>query len=78
MLQWFGDKSTQIIYNDLVDEKFVSIIFNLKTKDKIILPLAIYALSSDSKFALCIDNERHYKLGEVIVMMVFTIKKKKK
>ncbi|MDC3315654.1 hypothetical protein OAV81_02790 [Candidatus Thioglobus sp.] len=60
MLQWFGDKNTQIIYNDLVDEKFVSIIFNLKTKDKIVLPLAIYTLSNDSKFALCIDNERHY------------------
>jgi hypothetical protein len=60
MLQWFGDKNKQIIYNDLVDEKFVSIIFNLKTKNKIILPMAIYTLSSDSKFALCIDNERHY------------------
>ena len=60
MLQWFGDKNNQIIYNDLVDNKFVSIIYDIKTKEKTILPMAIYTLSSDNKFALCIDNERHY------------------
>lgn len=60
MLQWFGDKNSQIIYNDLVDNKFVSIVYNLNTKEKITLPMAIYTLSSDNNFALCIDNERHY------------------
>jgi hypothetical protein len=60
MLQWFGNKNDQVIYNDIVDDKFVSIIFDLKKEEKTILPMAIYALSSDSQFALCIDNERHY------------------
>jgi hypothetical protein len=60
MLQWFGDKNGQIIYNDLLDHKFVSIIFDLNTSKKTVLPMAIYQLSPDSKFALCIDNERHH------------------
>jgi hypothetical protein len=60
MLQWHGDRDGQIIYNDLINNKFVSIIYNIHTGEKTVLQMAIYALSHDSKFALCIDNERHY------------------
>lgn len=60
MLQWYGDKNNQIIYNDLINNRFVAIIFNLNTYQKQILPMAIYTLSSNSAFALCIDNERHH------------------
>jgi hypothetical protein len=60
MLQWFGDKNTNIIYNDLVDRKFVSIIMDINTKEKTILPMSIYSLSPSNEFALCIDYERHY------------------
>lgn len=61
MLQWLGnDCNSKIIYNDRIDNKFVSVIFDLDTKIKTILPMAYYSASSDGDFALCIDNERHY------------------
>ena len=60
MLQWFGNRNTKIIYNDLLDGKFVSIIYDLENNITQVLPMAIYTLASDSKFALCIDNERHH------------------
>lgn len=60
MLQWYGSRDSNIIYNDLINNKFVSIIYNIYTGKKSLLSMAIYALSHDSKFALCIDNERHY------------------
>jgi hypothetical protein len=59
MLQWFGDGETQIIYNDLVNNKFVTIIFDMDTCKKNILPMAYYSASGDGRFLLCIDNERH-------------------
>ena len=59
MLQWLGDSETQIIYNDLVNNKFVTVIFDLVTHLKTVLPLAYYSSSSDGTFLLCIDNERH-------------------
>jgi hypothetical protein len=60
MLQWFGDKNTHIIYNDLVDGEFKAIVFNIVECQKNILSMAFYTLAPDSRFALCIDNERHY------------------
>jgi hypothetical protein len=60
MLQWFGkghDKN--IIYNDRVENKFVTIIMNVDTKEKNILPMAYYTASTNGDFVLCIDNERH-------------------
>jgi len=60
MLQWYGNKNSQIIYNDIIDNKFVSIVYNLLTRNKRVLPMAIYSLSSNGNFALCIDNERHH------------------
>ncbi|RLA07951.1 MAG: hypothetical protein DRQ51_04240 [Gammaproteobacteria bacterium] len=60
MLQWFGnDYDTKIIYNDRIDDKFVTIIFDTQTKEKEILPMAYYTASSAGDFILCIDNERH-------------------
>ncbi|WP_171354658.1 hypothetical protein [Vibrio coralliilyticus] len=60
MLQWYGDKNTKVIYNDLIDGQFSSVVLDINTLDKTTLPLSIYTLSSDSSFALCIDNERHH------------------
>jgi hypothetical protein len=61
MLQWLGKEYNQkIIYNDRLDDKFVSVIFDIETKEKYILPMAYYTASSDGDFVLCIDNERHY------------------
>lgn len=61
MLQWLGpDFKKKIIFNDRIDNKFVSVIMDIKTGEKCILPLAIYSVSTDGKYALCIDNERHF------------------
>ena len=61
MLQWVGPEfNKQIIYNDRVDNKFVSIIMDIETREKTILPMAVYTVRSDGKYALCIDNERHF------------------
>ena len=60
MLQWFADGSDyRIIYNDIVNNKFVTIIFNIKTLEQKILPMSYYTMSSHGDFVLCIDNERH-------------------
>ena len=60
MFQWLGnDYDTNIIYNDRVDNKFVSVIMDVKTKEKKILPMAYYTASNAGDFVLCIDNERH-------------------
>ena len=61
MLQWLGpDYQRKIIYNDKVNEKFVSIVLDIRDNEKKILEMAYYDVSLDGKFALCIDNERHY------------------
>lgn len=61
MLQWLGpDHNNKIIYNDLVDGVFSSVIFNISNTEKQILPMAVYSVFSDGSKALCIDNERHH------------------
>lgn len=61
MLQWLAPKyDEKIIYNDRVDGQFVTVIFDIKTKEKSFFPMAYYTMSSTGDFALCIDNERHY------------------
>ena len=61
MLQWLGPKfEDQIIYNDKIGNKFSSIILNIKTKKKIILPLPIYDIDFNGKLAICVDQERHF------------------
>ena len=60
MLQWFGSEyESKIIFNDRIDNKFKTVIFDISTKEKTILPMAYYTLSSMGDFLLCIDNERH-------------------
>jgi hypothetical protein len=61
MLQWLAPSyDSKIIYNDRRSGKFISVILNIETKVEDILPMSFYTISSDGKFALCIDNERHY------------------
>ncbi len=61
MLQWLGPKfEDEIIYNDKIENKFSSIILNIKTKKKIILPLPIYDIDLNGKSAICVDQERHF------------------
>jgi len=61
MLQWIGpDFSTKVIYNNRIDNKFVSVLIDLESRQKKFFPMAVYALHPHGKTALCIDNERHY------------------
>ena len=61
MLQWRGPTfDREIIYNDIRDNRFVSLCLNLETNEERALPMAVYSVSSDGKWAVCIDNERHY------------------
>lgn len=61
MLQWLGpDHDSRIIFNDLIDGKFVSVILDVETKEKSVCSMAVYAVFPDGKGALCIDNERHH------------------
>lgn len=58
MLQWIPGSKEEIIWNDRVAAGFVSRIYNLKTKTIRTLPKAIYTLSPDGNYALCVDFDR--------------------
>jgi len=57
MAHWLG-KENQFIYNDLVDGKFVSIIFDVATKTKRMLPHPVAAVTSDGEWAISINYAR--------------------
>ncbi len=60
MLQWIPTVSeTQIIYNDRISDRFVSIILDVKTKEKRTLPRPIYTISNDGKSALSLNFSRN-------------------
>ncbi len=61
MLQWVGpDFSKNIIFNDRIAGEFVSVLMDVDTKETTILPMAVYSVAASGKYAVCIDNERHY------------------
>jgi Tol biopolymer transport system component len=54
------DHEDRIIYNDLIEGKYSSVICSINGRDRQVLPMPIYTISSDGRFALCIDQERHH------------------
>ena len=59
MAYWLGcDPNRKFIYNDLVDGKFVSIIIDIETKEKKIIPYPVSAVSPDGKWAISINYAR--------------------
>lgn len=50
--------NTQFIFNDLVDGKFVSVVFDLTTMKRRVLPLPVSAVSPDGKWAVSINFAR--------------------
>lgn len=63
MLQWLGpDYSSNILYNDYRNGKYISVILNIKTMNEKIIPAPVYTVSSDGKFALTLDFSRLYNL----------------
>ena len=59
MAHWLGTApQTQFIFNDLVDGKFVSVIFDMATKTRRIVPFPVSAVSPDGKWAVSINYAR--------------------
>lgn len=52
MLQWMPGSNTDVIYNDREGDHFISIIQNVFTGDKRVIPHAVYAISPDGRFAV--------------------------
>jgi len=60
-LQWLSPEfDKEIIYNKVIDNSFVSVIYNLETKKKRVIPFPIYVVHPNGKEALGINYERHY------------------
>lgn len=63
MAQWLGpDFSTRIIYNDLRDEKYCSVILDVFTGVERTLPVPVYTVSNDGNTALSLDFSRLHSL----------------
>ena len=63
MAQWLGpDFSTHILYNDLRDGMYCSIVLNIEDMSERILPMPVYTVSSDGKTALSLDFSRLHSL----------------
>ena len=63
MAQWLGpDFSSRVLYNDLRDGKYCSVILDVYTGEEKVLPLPVYTLSADGKTALSLDFSRLHSL----------------
>ncbi len=61
MLQWvLKGIDNEIIFNDRIENQFVTVKLNIKTMERTIFPMAHYAMDVDATTLLCIDNERHF------------------
>ena len=58
MLQWLPGSKTEVIYNDRQDDRFVSRILDVKSRQTRTLPAPIYGLSPDAKWAVHPDFRR--------------------
>jgi len=63
MMQWLGpDFSSRVLYNDMRDSKYCSVIVDVKSGDERILPMPVYTVSADGKTALTLDFSRLHNL----------------
>jgi hypothetical protein len=63
MAQWLGpDYSSRIIYNDLRDGSYCSVILDVKSGTERVLPMPVYTVSIDGKTALSLDFSRLHSL----------------
>lgn len=63
MAQWLGpDFSSRIIYNDLRNGKYCSVILNIVTREETVIEMPVYTVSSDGKTALSLDFSRLHNL----------------
>ncbi len=57
MLQWIGPN--EILYNDRIGDRFVSIIMDMDTGEKRTLPRPVYTISNDGRKALSLNFARN-------------------
>ncbi len=63
MAQWLGpDHSNRIIYNDLRNGKYCSVILDISSGKEKVLPAPVYTVSADGKTALSLDFSRLHSL----------------
>ena len=63
MAQWLGpDFSSKIIYNDLREGRYCSVILDVKSGAERVLPIPVYTVSADGKTALSLDFSRLHSL----------------
>ena len=62
MLQWLPGSKTDVIWNDRDGDRFVSRILNVKTGRKRTLPMPVYAISPDARWAIAPDFRRLHHL----------------
>ena len=63
MAQWLGpDFSSKIIFNDLRDGKYCSVIMDVRSREERVLPMPVYSVANDGKTALSLDFSRLHSL----------------
>lgn len=65
MLQWLPPANDRfVIFNDRQDDRFVSVIFDLETKERKILPLPVYSVSANGRYAVTLNFSRIFNLRD--------------
>jgi len=59
-LQWLPSQQDKIVYNKIINNKFVSVIFDITKKTSKVINFPIYAIHPNGEEALAINYERHY------------------
>lgn len=63
MAQWLGpDFSSHILYNDMREGKYCSVMLNVNTGEERVLNMPVYTVSADRKTALTLDFSRLHNL----------------
>ena len=63
MAQWLGpDYSSRIIYNDLREGNYCSVVLDVTTGKEKVLPVPVYTVSADGRTALSLDFSRLHSL----------------
>lgn len=63
MAMWLGpDYSSKILFNDIRNGKYCSVVLNLESFCERVLPMPCYTVSADGKTALCLDMSRLHNL----------------
>lgn len=63
MAQWLGpDFDKKVLYNDMREGKYCSVILDIETGTERVLPMPVYSVSADGKTALTLDFSRLHSL----------------